>query len=394
MNRFTRLIRAVLIFYSIILTTAYSLASENPHSETLLMKSLDEIKNSRLDKALDSINNLLQRNPNFRLAHLIKGDLLLARAGPITTLGNASNAPAEQITQLREEALARLQRYRAGPPQDSMPKSILQLSPKQKFALLVDTNKSRLYVYKNVNGEPQYFTDYYISSGKKGAGKLREGDQKTPLGVYFVTANLPKNKLSDFYGSGAFPINYPNEWDKRQGRNGSGIWLHGTPTNTYSRPPRASDGCVALTNSDLESLGKILQVGLTPVVISEQAEWISPKEWNAQRQSLLQQIENWRRDWESLDTKRYLNHYAKSFSANGEDFTAWSNHKHLVNAQKTWIKVKISNISVLRYANDTNVMVTTFDQDYQSSNLSNGVRKRQYWVMENNQWKIIYEGAV
>ena len=30
-------------------------------------------------------------------------------------------------------------------------------------------------------------------------------------------------------GDGAFPLNYPNEWDRRLNKTGSGIWLHGTP---------------------------------------------------------------------------------------------------------------------------------------------------------------------
>ena len=37
--------------------------------------------------------------------------------------------------------------------------------------------------------------------------------------------------------------------------------------------------------------------------------------------------------------------------------------------------------------------VITFDQDYASNNLSNQMRKRQYWIHENKGWKIVYEGA-
>ena len=95
----------------------------------------------------------------------------------------------------------------------------------------------------------------------------------TPVGVYHVTANLPRKKLTDFYGSGAFPINYPNEWDRRQGRNGSGIWLHGVPSAVYARPPRASDGCIVLSNPDLLSVGEHVQVGLTPVIIADLPRW-------------------------------------------------------------------------------------------------------------------------
>ena len=140
--------------------------------------------------------------------------------------------------------------------------------------MVVDTSKSTLYLYENVNGEPRYVSDFYISVGKKGADKVSEGDQKTPLGVYFVNGHLTKDKLTDFYGPNAYPLSYPNEWDKREGHDGHGIWLHGTPSDTFSRPPRASNGCVVLANNDLNLLGSRLQIGITPVIISDKIDWI------------------------------------------------------------------------------------------------------------------------
>ena len=119
----------------------------------------------------------------------------------------------------------------------------------------------------------------------------RQGDKKTPVGVYHVTSSLPTQRLGDFYGSGAFPINYPNEWDKRQGRNGHGIWLHGTPSNTYSRPPNASDGCVVLANMDLNAISRDLQIGLTPVIISNSIEWLSLDDWQNERSALQKNID-------------------------------------------------------------------------------------------------------
>jgi len=74
-----------------------------------------------------------------------------------------------------------------------------------------------------------------VSSGKNGPQKVREGDEKTPIGVYQHHRQPAPTKAADFYGSGAFPINYPNEWDRIQGRNGHGIWLHGTPSNTLQQ---------------------------------------------------------------------------------------------------------------------------------------------------------------
>ena len=359
--------------------------------EAMLVKSLFEIRHNRLDTALTEIDNLLSLNPNFRLAQLIRGDLLLARTRPISALGNADGAP-ERIDDLRAEARARLARYQHERPLDRIPKYLLQLQAEQKHALVIDTTRSTLYVFENRGGTPHYLADYYISSGKNGVDKLKAGDKKTPLGVYRVTASLPRSKLSDFYGSGAYPISYPNEWDRRQGRNGSGIWLHGTPSDTYSRPPRASDGCVVLTNDDLNAIAQKLQIGLTPVIIADAIDWALPGEVSTLRNSLNSNVEQWRRDWESRDTAKYLKHYSAKFSAGGQDFNGWAAQKTQVNAAKSWIKVNVADVSLFLYPGKENLAVVTFDQDYTSSNLSNRMKKRQYWVQEGGTWKIVYEG--
>ncbi|MGE5027352.1 MAG: L,D-transpeptidase family protein [Betaproteobacteria bacterium] len=361
--------------------------------ESLLVKSLLEVRQNRLDVALKDIEALLRIYPNFKLAHLIRGDLLMARAHPLSSLGSAAGASQQQISDLREEARVRLQRHLEQMPVNLVPKYLVQFQPEQHHAVVVDTGKSRLYLFQNDNGTPRYVADYYVSSGKAGAEKIKEGDQKTPLGVYFVTANLPKTQISDFYGTGAFPISYPNEWDRQQGKNGHGIWLHGVPSDTYSRPPRASNGCVVLANPDMDKLGKTLQVGLTPVVITDRMEWVEAKDLATQRGMLSSQIENWRRDWESIDSDKYLKHYSRNFSASGQNYQSWSAQKRQVNASKSWVKVNLSNISVIRYPGNENLMVVTFNQDYSSNNLKNQMKKRQYWKLENNEWKIIFEGA-
>ena len=184
-------------------------------------------------------------------------------------------------------------------------------------------SKSTLYLFENVNGEPRYVSDFYISVGKKGADKVSEGDQNTPLGVYFVNSHLTKDKLTDFYGSGAYPLSYPNEWDKRLGRDGHGIWLHGTPSDTYSRPPRASNGCVVLANNDLNDLGSHLQIGVTPVIIASKIDW-SDEADRTERSALLKEIEQWRSDWASRNTEAYLTHYARDFSTGSVNLPAFA----------------------------------------------------------------------
>lgn len=362
--------------------------------EPQLSRILVEIENNQLDTAFEQTEALLRQYPNFRLAHLIKGDLLLARSMPLSTFGNARNAPQEKLSDLREEAVARLKAYRnRAATTDYVPRYLLQMQPDQKNAIVVDTQKSRLYLYQNDNGRPRFVADYYISHGKLGADKRREGDKKTPTGVYHVTSSLSPQKVGDFYGTGAFPINYPNEWDKRQGRNGHGIWLHGTPSDTYSRPPKASDGCVVLSNVDLDSLAKSLQIGLTPVIISNSIEWLSFDDWQSERSALNKKIDDWRSDWESRDVNRYLKHYSKKFLTRDQTLEQYAQQKRQVNANKEWIKVKLSNVSMFRDPGKEELVIVTFEQDYQSNNLNNQMKKSQYWIREDGTWKIIFEGA-
>ncbi|MDD2929803.1 MAG: L,D-transpeptidase family protein [Sideroxydans sp.] len=385
----TRLSHLLLLLPFIGLTAHAEPDSRN--MEQLLASSLQAVSDNRLDVALNEVDSLLKIHPNFKLAQLVKGDLLLARSRSINTFGDAPNAPQDRLQDLREEAQVRLQRAQQQQPV-AVPRYLWQLNPKQHHVVVVDTSKSTLYLYENVNGVPRYVADFYISMGKKGADKVVEGDQKTPLGVYFVESYIPQKKLADLYGSGAYPISYPNEWDKRQGRNGHGIWLHGTPSDTYSRPPRASNGCVVLSNADLQRLGRNIEVGTTPVIITHGIDWQNESD-SHERDALLQSIEKWRNDWESRDTDRYLYHYAQDFSTGNATRTAFAEQKRLVNTGKSWIKVQIENLSVFSYPTLPDLVVVDFEQDYQSNNLSNRMHKRQYWQKRDGRWQIVYEGA-
>ncbi|MDD3353903.1 L,D-transpeptidase family protein [Zoogloea sp.] len=363
-----------------------------PSPDAALASVFRDIEQGRLEQALAGVDALLAAYPNFRLAHLIRGDLLLARTRPLHTFGSLSDAPEEKVADLRDEAMVRLEAYRHRPPENYLPRYLLRMEPSQRYALVVDARRSRLYIYENDEGRPRFVTDYYVTQGKLGAEKMREGDKRTPVGVYHVTAHLARQKLSDFYGSGAFPISYPNEWDRLNGRDGHGIWLHGTPSDTYSRPPRASDGCVVLANRDLEALSPYLQIGVTPVIISNAVEWLSLEDWTAERDNLNRQVENWRKDLESLDVERYLSHYSRSFRSAEGDFAQWARQKRQIASAKTSVKVELNRLSVFRTPGRQDLVVITFEQEYRSNTLSHVLKKRQYWQKEGRRWKIVYEG--
>ena len=359
-----------------------------------LERVIADVRRGALASATSEIDRLIAHYPNFRLAHLVRGDLLLARVQPIAGFGNASYAPNERLEELRAEARARMHAGRALPPPNQVPRYLLKLDARERSAIVIDAGRSRVYVYQMEGSTPRLVRDFYSSIGKFGIGKERESDKKTPIGVYRVTSWLPGRKLPDLYGSGAFPLDYPNPRDRLLGRTGSGIWIHGVPSDTYARAPQASDGCVALANPDLETLAPYVRPGATPVVIAPRVEWVTPEALQTDREGFLVALETWRRDWESNDVERYLTHYAKTFRTGDKDLAGWKAHKRRVSAQKSWIKVSLSQLSVFRDPGAKDMVSVGFDQNYRSSNFSQRTRKRQYWVREGAAWKIVYEAPV
>lgn len=377
--------------------------------ESLLVKSLLEITEGKNKQAFNTINELIRAAPNFKLAYLIRGDLLTAQGRGLEAFGATSIDGAtnkDELNGLRDEARTRIEYYLSTKKISQQPNLLVQFGADQSHLIVVDTSKSRLFLYKKVDDGLQYVADYYVTIGKNGANKQVEGDKRTPLGLYFASGKLNR-QLDDFYGDGAYPLDYPNELDQHQKKNGSGIWLHGTPTNTYSRPPRASDGCVVLSNPDLNALAPILKAGRVPVVITDNLEWLEKDQAqnqleaiNASKQALENALEKWRKDWVAQNTDAYLSHYSKKFFYNDGDLKKWADYKRGIQAAKPKVDIQINDVSMFGYPGEHKahgltepMVVVNFEQDFKSSSLQNKMRKRQYWINENNSWKIIYEGA-
>lgn len=390
------------------------LSKNNSHQdiiENLLVQSLIEITQGNTKQAMQTVNALIAKAPNFKLAYLIRGDLLTAQSQQIEALGNTQlmsmNKPiSDEIEGLREEARTRVNHYFAADKHHQIPNIPIKMDASQKHLIVVDTAKSRLFLYQSTTNGLQYVTDYYVTIGKNGADKKTQGDKRTPVGVYFAGRKIT-TKLADLYGDAAYPLDYPNELDQKEKKTGNGIWLHGTPHDTYSRPPRASDGCVVLSNPDIKSLASVLDDGNTPVVISDKIEWVDSSQYQAvdqQLAALSRAIESWRKDWVSQNTDSYLKHYSSHFFYSDGNFQQWAQNKQRIQADRPKVSIAINNISMFGYPISENstvaklngsspIVVVSFEQDFKNAQMQNKMRKRQYWQNENNQWKIIYEGA-
>ena len=371
--------------------------------EASLLKGLLLFQAGRLPDAIAELRGLTERAPKFQLAHLVLGDLLLARfdqvdrIGASTLLRQLDPDREKRVLELQSEARVRLQGYLSLLDGVQIPRALISLGSSTKYALIVDKGRNRLYVYHNPGPglPPQLVDDFYIVLGKETGDKFREGDLKTPNGVYHVTSYLPDEKLPPLYGSGAFPVNYPNEFDQRRAKTGNGIWLHGTDKSLYSRPPLDSEGCVVLTNEEFNRISRYIDVGRTPVIIAEQVEWLNSREWLEQTIEIQAALELWRQKWEEADLNAYLGMYSERFWSQGHDHKSWQAHKKMVFSGKTFQRIDLSDISVLGYpesAADQPMVVANFIQDYHSNNFNGQMRKRLYMVKEEGAWKVLYEG--
>lgn len=373
-----------------------ALPRQSASAEARLLEIYRLIGSAQADVALGKAESLVRDVPNFQLAQLVYGDLLLARTHALPTMGNAPAALAgraqERLTQLRVEANRRLTALRERPPEGSLPAQFISLPSTTRHAIAVDASRSRLYLFQNGPDGLRLIADHYASIGKLGPEKSFEGDQRTPLGVYYITSRLDARQLTDFYGAGALPLNYPNEYDRRLGRTGSGIWLHGVPSDSYARSPESTDGCVALANPELQSILDQVQPRTTPVVIARSLQWVTPTKVEPQRRSLQNMIEGWRVARASGDIGRVMSFYSPQFSSGKQDFTRWRQSVERDVSQLRGKAIELKDLAILGWQDKGDILVVTFGEVAEGQRT--GAVKRQYWGKEGGLWKIFYEGVI
>jgi murein L,D-transpeptidase YafK len=365
-----------------------------PDPDQMLIAVYKDLGARHLRDALARADKLVAAYPNFQLGHLIRGDLLLMQTHEVDRFGAVDGVAPQALADLRHEAVARMKALLERPDQARVPRAVMQLLPDQKKVLVVDARRSRLYVYENRQGELHFQRDYYISQGKLGVNKEKEGDQKTPLGVYYITGRLAGYRLPDLYGVGALPISYPNEWDKLHGRDGSGIWLHGTPARNYSRPPLSSDGCVVLTNPDLRLVAASVEVGKTPIVIASETDFVSRKQLGEERTQAQAMVEGYRAALADPDPQRLRAQYSSRFrTEQGELLDDWLEKQRKSTGHLASPSMALRSLSLFRYPGRDEVIVATFTVDAVAGQKRVSTRKRQDWGREGGGWKIMSESG-
>ena len=112
---------------------------------------------------------------------------------------------------------------------------------------------------------------YKVSLGRNPLGhKTREGDNRTPEGIYKLYRGNPKSK---FHMS--LHVSYPSEADRVKARQhgvspGGNIMIHGFPDgitmDDIHERLNWTKGCIAVANSDVEEIWHLVPSG-TPIEI-------------------------------------------------------------------------------------------------------------------------------
>jgi len=280
------------------------------------------------------------------------------------------------------------------------PLDLLLLNQDIESVFMVDKIRSRLFVYVRAsNGNFTRVADEYVVTGAKTGDKKNRGDARTPNGIYRFTSIRHDKNLQLRYGPVVFPIDYPNALDRLHGKTGDGIWMHGYPQDVKRRPPQDTRGCFALPNTNLKKMEPFVVPGKSWVIIGENFEFGVPTKRDALLDSVQKTVGTWVSDWKSLDTNAYLSHYHENFRSGKYNLKRWKDYKQRVNANKKFIHVELSNMSLLHapsLSQEGEVVVAEFIQGYASNNYSDSGRKRLYLARKNAQapWKILIEESL
>jgi murein L,D-transpeptidase YafK len=234
--------------------------------------------------------------------------------------------------------------------------------------------------------------------GKFKGDKSVNGDHKTPEGIYTIYDFLSKEELhrrhgkyAEIYGSGAFPMDYPNFIDRRAGKSGGGIWLHSTDDDGRISKGLDSRGCVVVQNADLKEISQYIELKNTPIIVTQDIFYLSQSTWERNRKDISDAIMKWAKAWQEKDFDTYISAYdsQKFHDKIRGGFGPYRAYKKAVFARPDKPLIKFDFISIMateQYA------VAHLLQDYQSAVINDIGRKTLYLKKDANyDWKIVGE---
>ncbi len=253
--------------------------------------------------------------------------------------------------------------------------------------LTCDKLSSTLTLYiKDNNDSYRLQKQYNAFTGKVNGDKLKEGDLKTPVGIYDITKKI--SKLDSFYGPLAFVTSYPNIYDRYKGKNGSGIWIHGLPTQQGR--DEYTKGCIAIDNPSIECLDRNIDINKTLLIIeSQKSETKISKEVLS---SILSELFSWRYSWIYNDIQAYLDYYSSEFVRyDGMNYKRFQNYKKRIFKKEESKEIIFNNVNILPYPNSSNIYKISFKEQYKSKSFEFIGDKVLIVKYDKNRIKIITE---
>ncbi len=284
--------------------------------------------------------------------------------------------------------------------QDSyLPSNILMMD--KKFAhhvILVEKATHRVHLYENADSIPRLVKTYSTATGKFKGDKSVNGDHKTPEGIYTIYDFLSKEELlrrhgkyAEIYGSGAFPMDYPNFIDLRDGKTGGGIWLHSTDDDNRISKGLDSRGCVVVQNSDIKEISQYIELNHTPVIVVQDIFYLSKATWERNKKDINDSVMKWAKAWQEKDFDTYISSYDQQrfYDRSKGSYGAYKAYKKAVFSRPDSPQIKLDFISILateEYA------VIHLQQDYRSAVINDVGKKTLYLKKDANyDWKIVGE---
>ena len=275
---------------------------------------------------------------------------------------------------------------------DEMPTSLIRIPESVSTIFIAETSTAQFHRFDRSGDDIVRGGSYYMSIGRGGVGKERSGDKRTPLGVYFVTEQLDTSELHDKYGVTAFPLDYPNAWDKRADRDGDGIWVHGVDRQGGRRPVRDTDGCIALPNEDLLLLSPEFRDNVTPVLVTREVAWADDTRSTALRIELENRIGQWAQSKSGGDLHAYLSLYDDEFERWGMNKKEWSSFNVQTKSLLAVREITISDLLLLEYPEEQGVYLSRFRQQLIDKEQKIESTARLYWRRDSDgELKIIAE---
>jgi len=275
---------------------------------------------------------------------------------------------------------------------EALPKMLIRMPESVSTLFVAETSTSGFHRFDRVGDDIVKTGSYYMSIGQKGAGKERSGDKRTPIGAYFVTEQLDTSRMHEKYGITAFPLDYPNEWDRRADRDGDGIWLHGVLPGGDKRPPLDTDGCIALPNDDLAALIPTIAENQTPVLVTREVTWVDGAERERLRVELESRVAEWVASKTSGDLYSYLSLYDEDYTRWGLDKDEWAALVLGADSAEKTVSTTVSELLLVAYPEEDGVYLSRFRLTTTGNEQQTVAMARLYWRRdEHGAFRIIAE---